>query len=175
MREFQKAVRRITGESFMLKINKKVEYALMALKFMAEKKSENKSEAALISAREVCDHFHTPFDTTAKVMQVMNNHDILTSVKGIRGGYLLNKGLNQITYMDLVQIIEGKEELGRICSNHKGTCELLGVCNISTPVENLNRKLNSFLEKLTLEELLQGTSFNKPAPELLKSELPKEL
>lgn len=159
----------------MLKINKKVEYALMALKFMAEKKSENASETPLISAREVCDHFHTPFDTTAKVMQVMNNHEILTSVKGIRGGYLLSKGLDQITYMDLVQMIEGKEEIGRICSNHKGTCELIGVCNISTPVENLNRKLNSFLEKLTLEELLQGTSFNTPTTETLAKELQTEI
>ena len=116
---------------------------------------------SLVSTREVCDAFHTPFDTTAKVMQMMNNHDILKSVKGIKGGYSLNKHLSKITYMELVQIIEGKEEIGRVCTNHKGTCELIGTCNISTPVENLNRKLNSFLNNLTLAELLQGTEFNK--------------
>jgi len=144
-------------DTVMLKINKKVEYALMALKFMADKNDH----AALVSAREICDVFHTPFDTTAKVMQVMNSHDILKSVKGIKGGYSLNKNLNAITYMELVQMIEGREEIGRVCTNHKGTCELLGKCNISTPVENLNRKLNAFLENLTLAELLQGTEFNK--------------
>lgn len=142
----------------MLKINKKVEYALMALKFMADKNDST----PLVSAREICDAFNTPFDTTAKVMQVMNNHDVLTSVKGIKGGYHLNKPLSSITYMELVRMIEGKEEIGRMCTNHKGTCELLGKCNISTPVENLNRKLNSFLESLTLAELLQGTEFNVP-------------
>ncbi|MBC7427105.1 MAG: Rrf2 family transcriptional regulator [Bacteriovorax sp.] len=142
----------------MLKINKKVEYALMALKFMADKNDLT----PLVSAREICDAFHTPFDTTAKVMQVMNNHDILKSVKGIKGGYSLNKSLSSITYMELVQMIEGREEIGRVCTGHKGTCELLGKCNISTPVENLNKKLNSFLENLTLSELLQGTEFNKP-------------
>ncbi len=142
----------------MLKINKKVEYALMALKFMADKNDSK----ALVSAREICDAFSTPFDTTAKVMQVMNNHDVLTSVKGIKGGYHLNKSLSDITYMDLVRMIEGKEEIGRVCTNHKGTCELIGKCNISTPVENLNRKLNSFLESLTLAELLQGTEFTIP-------------
>jgi Rrf2 family protein len=141
----------------MLKINKKVEYALMALKFMADKTNQ----APLVSAREICDEFQTPFDTTAKVMQVMNSHDILKSVKGIKGGYSLNKSLSTITYMELVRMIEGKEEIGRVCTNHKGTCELLGKCNISTPVENLNKKLNGFLENLTLAELLQGTEFNK--------------
>ncbi len=142
----------------MLKINKKVEYALMALKFMADKNDS----IPLVSAREVCDAFHTPFDTTAKVMQVMNNHDILKSVKGIKGGYSLNKSLTEITYMELVQMVEGRDEIGRVCTNHKGTCELIGTCNISTPVENLNKKLNTFLENLTLAELLQGTEFNRP-------------
>lgn len=141
----------------MLKINKKVEYALMALKFMADKNDQ----ATLVSAREICDAFQTPFDTTAKVMQVMNSHDILKSVKGIKGGYFLNKNLGEITYMELVQMIEGREELGRVCSNHKGTCDFIVKCNISTPVENLNRKLNAFLENLTLAELLQGTEFNR--------------
>lgn len=138
----------------MLKINKKVEYALMALKFMADSKD------TLISAREICDEFKTPFDTTAKVMQLMNNSDILKSVKGIKGGYSLNKPLDEITYMQLARVIEGKENIGRVCSNTKGICELIGKCNIATPVEQLNRKLNIFLETLTLADLLQGAEFN---------------
>ena len=122
--------------------------------------ADKNDSAPLVSAREICDAFETPFDTTAKVMQVMNNHDILKSVKGIKGGYSLNKNLSDITYMELVQMIEGRFDIGRVCSNHKGTCDLIGKCNISTPVENLNKKLNSFLENLTLAELLQGTEFN---------------
>lgn len=150
----------------MLKINKKVEYALMALKFMADKArglGDNQAGALLTSAREVCDEFNTPFDTTAKVMQLMNNQDILKSTKGIKGGYTLNKKLSEITYMELVRLIEGKESIGRVCETKQGTCELIGKCNIATPVEKLNRKLNQFLETLTLEDLLQGAEFNHHA------------
>lgn len=149
----------------MLKINKKVEYALIVLKFMSDKNNRS----ILVSAREVCDAFDIPFDTTAKVMQIMNNHDILSSVKGIKGGYTLKKSLNEVTYMQLVQMIEGLKTIGKVCSSHKGDCELLGKCNISTPVENLNRKLNSFLHNLTLQELLMGTEFNRPMPTTLKT------
>lgn len=148
----------------MLKINKKVEYALMALKFMADKAQLHPNgEHVLTSAREICDEFNTPFDTTAKVMQLMNGHDILKSVKGIKGGYSLNKPLEDITYMHLVRLIENKEEGGKVCVSNKGTCELFGKCNISTPLDVLNRKLNSFLESLTLAELLQKSEFN-PSP-----------
>lgn len=144
----------------MLKINKKVEYALIALKFLADKTQPNAhGDYTLTSAREICDQFNTPFDTTAKVMQVMNNHEVLKSTKGIKGGYALNKDLSQVTYMNLVRMIEGKT-MGRVCVNTKGTCELLGKCNITTPVELLNRKLNVFLENLTLADLLQGAEFN---------------
>lgn len=133
----------------MLKINKKVEYALMALKFMIDKPTRT-----LTSAREVCDELKTPFDTTAKVMQIMNNNEILKSVQGIKGGYTLNIPLEKITYSELVRIIEGKNEIGRSCTSTKGTCELFNQCNIITPVEILNKKLNQYLDSLTLKELL---------------------
>lgn len=152
----------------MLKINKKVEYALMALKHLsnenARKNSSGTDDAVLISAREICDQYGTPFDTMAKVMQVMNAHDLLKSVKGIKGGYYLNKSLDQITYMQLVRMIEGKDEIGRVCQSHKGMCELFNKCNIVTPVEQLNKKLNIFLETLTIQELLHGTEFNHVHP-----------
>lgn len=133
----------------MLKINKKVEYALMVLKFMADKPTQT-----LTSAREVCDELKTPFDTTAKVMQIMNNNDILKSVQGIKGGYTLSIELEKITYSELVRIIEGKKDIGRACTSAKGTCELFGQCNIITPVKILNKKLNLYLDNLTLKELL---------------------
>jgi Rrf2 family protein len=131
-------------------MNKKVEYALMVLKVIAEKPAQS-----LTSARELCDELKTPFDTTAKVMQVMNNNEILKSVQGIKGGYFLNIPLEKITYLDLVRMIEGKKEIGRICTSTKGTCELINSCNIITPVDILNKKLNSYLDTLTLKDLLQ--------------------
>jgi DNA-binding IscR family transcriptional regulator len=94
-----------------------------------------------------------PFDTTAKVMQLMNTHGILKSSKGIKGGYSLSKDLREISYMNLVRLIEGKE-LGRICVTAKGTCELIDKCNIITPVELLNKKLSHFLEDLSLADIL---------------------
>lgn len=135
----------------MIKINKKVEYALISLKYMASLSSDK-----LVSAREICDRFKTPFDTTAKVLQTMNTNGLLNSTKGIKGGYSLARTLNSITFNELNNMIEGKESYKSFCENSKGLCDLYNICNISTPIEALNKKVNQFLNELTLEDLLMG-------------------
>lgn|SRR5690606_37260077 len=130
----------------MIKINRKVEYALMVLKLMKEK---NPSE--LTTAREVCDRFDTPFDTTAKVMQQMNGAGILHSQKGVKGGYTLSRDLSEVTYMELVELIEGKSFM---MDCHEGPCDLFHKCNISQPIKRLNDYLINIFSTLTLNELL---------------------
>jgi len=132
----------------MLKINKKVEYALMALKFMAYEKTQGQ----VTSAREICDRLGTPFDTTSKVMQCMNNFQILKSVKGTKGGYTLACELGSITYMQLERMIE-KKDSENVCGQGAHICELYENCNIVSSIEGLNASLNTYLERLTLKQL----------------------
>lgn len=130
----------------MIKINRKVEYALMVLKSMKDKK-----DTELTTAREVCDAFNTPFDTTAKVMQLMNTAGILHSHKGVKGGYTLAKHLGQVSYLELAQLVEGKSFM---MDCHEGPCELMGSCNISQPIRRLNDYIMNIFHALSIEELL---------------------
>lgn len=130
----------------MIKINRRVEYALMVLKLMKEK-----SITELTTAREVCDRFETPFDTTAKVMQLMNNAGLLHSHKGVKGGYTLACDLSLISYMELAELIEGKSFM---MDCHEGPCELIHKCNISQPIKRLNDYLINIFNALSLNELL---------------------
>jgi len=135
----------------MLRINRKVEYALMALKYMSQK-----TNGKLSSAREICDQFKTPFDTTAKVMQTLNHKEILNSVKGVKGGYFLAKDLSDITFYELCQMIEGKLDQHETCIKGDGAnCEHYETCNIATPLENLGAKIISVFQQLSLKDLLE--------------------
>lgn len=144
----------------MIKINRKVEYALMVLKLMNERET-----TTLTTAREVCDLFNTPFDTTAKVMQQLNNEGILHSHKGVKGGYTLARHLDQISYKELVEMIEGRKFM---MDCHEGPCEMLGTCNISQPIKRLNDYLITIFNSLTLSELLAEDN-------LLALKKPKEI
>ena len=133
----------------MLKITKKVEYALISLKFIWEEKSQDE----LTTAREICAKFNLPFDTTSKVMQAMNNAGILSSEKGIKGGYALKKRLGEISYLELVNIIDPKTNDQEFCQSNRGLCDLYSNCNIVKPIDKLNTTLNGYLKKLTIDQL----------------------
>lgn len=139
----------------MLKINKKLEYALIVLKHFS---STNKDTQ--VTARMICDLYNTPFDTTAKVMQVMNNRGILTSSQGVKGGYKVGIDLSQLSYKDLAQIIEGKS-FEHNCSEAK--CNLIESCNISGPIQKLSEYLDYFFAGLSVKELLE----ERPGPQSL--------
>lgn len=130
----------------MIKINRKVEYALIVLKMMKDKGLQE-----LTTAREVCDRFKTPFDTTAKVMQQMNTAGILHSHKGVKGGYTLTQDLSSITYLELVELIEGKSFM---MDCHEGPCDMIQQCNITQPIKRLNDYLITIFNSLSLNELL---------------------
>ena len=136
----------------MFKINKKIEYALMVLKHYT-----HSQQGQIFTAREICDFYHIPFDTTSKVMQLMNSKGILTSQQGIKGGYTLSSNLQTLSFLELAELIDGKD-YSQNCEDI--SCSLINSCNITGSVKKLNQYLYNFLKQLTLNELLQDNGPN---------------
>lgn len=118
----------------------------------SRQESYQESHQEKSTAREICDRFKTPFDTTAKVMQIMNNQGILSSCQGVKGGYQLQADLAKINYLQLAEMIEGKK-IWTDCELSQ--CSLIDSCNITGPIKRLNQYLSYFLQGLSIEELLQ--------------------
>ena len=145
----------------MNRINRKIEYALMALKYMSQK-----MPGELTTAKEVSETFHTPFDATARVMQVMAQKNWLRSEQGALGGYQLTKDLSKLNIQDLIEMIEGRTAVAR-CLHKQSPCEIQSSCNIISPVANINTKLSEFYQNLNLKDLL----FEAPAARSVRKKI----
>ena len=132
----------------MNKFNRKLEYALMALKYMGQK-----IPGELTSAKEVSDSFNTPFDATARVMQVMAQKGLLRVEHGAFGGYQITRDLSKVSMRNLLEIIEGRTAMVK-CLEKESPCEMHGTCNILSPVQVLQHRLNEFYSNITLKDLL---------------------
>ena len=144
-----KLIKPLFRSSRLFKLSKKLEYALITLRYMSSKGED------LTTAKEVCQKFATPFDTTSKVMQIMNKKGFINSKQGVNGGYSLEINLDEISFMNLVSAIE-KNTSPVDCLGNGKKCDQIGSCNIITPMQQLNDKLKIFLQHLTLEDLFNS-------------------
>lgn len=134
----------------MMKFNRKIEYALMALKHMSQKRP-----GELTSAKEVAAAYQCPFDATARVMQLMASHGILRAEHGAFGGYQITKDLGKVSFYDLVELIQGPTAIVK-CLLKDEVCEIQQSCNIVSPLSVLNNKLGDFYRNVNLRDLVEA-------------------
>ncbi len=138
----------------MFKLNRKVEYALIALKHMVHKRP-----GELTTAKEIADTYGCSFDTVARVLQIMAQKNWLQSAQGSTGGYLIVKDLGKVSFYDLSEALLGPMKLVRCISS---SCKIKSSCNIVSPVQNLNQHLIELYQGLSVHQLLlEETSTHK--------------
>lgn len=142
----------------MFKINRKIEYSLMALKHM-----NDKHPGELSTAKEICLKYHVPFDATARVLQIMSQKGLLKSEHGAHGGYQIIKDLSKVSFFELCEWILGKVKLANCLHKKQHGCELIGECNILSPMLTLNEKLEELYHQLSLKQIIEAkhTAENK--------------
>lgn len=143
-----------------MRINRKFEYALMSLKYMS-----SKIPGELTSAKEVAEALSTPFDATARVMQIMAQNALLKAEHGATGGYQITKDLAKISVYSLMEMIEGPQALVK-CLHKEDPCEISDRCNIASPLSELNNRLNVFYQNVSLKDLLLDKRLKNPEASL---------
>lgn len=139
----------------MNKINRKVEYALMALKVMS-----GKGQGELTTAKEVAQVTGCPFDATARVMQQMSAQGLLKSEQGAHGGYQIMRDLAKVSVHDLAEMIVGPTHLVKcLHEDEESPCDLIDKCNMQSPLTELNRKVKEFYRSVSLKDVLRVRDF----------------
>lgn len=135
----------------MFKINRKVEYALIALKHMSQK-----SPGKITSAKEICETYQTPFDPTSRVLQLMTQHGILQAEQGAKGGYQIVRDLSKTSMKELSDMIIGPIEIANCFQESYACCDIRSTCHIIAPMLVLNEKLNRLFQETMLTELIES-------------------
>lgn len=136
----------------MNRLNRKLEYSMMALKHIASKHSDE-----LTTAKEIADYYKAPFDATARVMQLMAQKGLLKAELGSLGGYKISKDLSKVSLLDLLEAVQGPNKIARCMDKSikkTESCGIQAMCNIISPILNLNKKMNEFYGSLMLNEIL---------------------
>ena len=109
----------------MLRLSKKSDYALIAMKHLATRPDGSGSS----SAREISESYDIPLELLAKVLQRLVRARLLVSVQGTRGGYRLGRHAGTISVADVIQAVDGPVTV-TACSEDDHSCDQYTKCSI---------------------------------------------
>lgn len=135
----------------MLRLSKKADYALIAMKHLALRGDRGVNGAS--SAREIAELYDIPIELMAKVLQRLVRRGLLASHQGTRGGYELARLPTQISVADVIQAIDGPVAV-TACSTDEGQqCEQFSKCNVRDPLWRVRERILTALGECTIAEL----------------------
>ncbi len=147
----------------MLRLTKKADYGLMALKYLAEQTSLHASQAApatgsaalAFSAKDIAEAYHIPPQLLAKILQTLAKGGLLVSHAGTNGGYALARSATEITAFEVIRAIDGPLFITSCITIH-GTCDLDSHCTIKEPLRKVNDSIKDLLNGIRISDLMEA-------------------
>ena len=148
----------------MLRLSKKTDYALMAMKHLALQSAASGGMGAA-SAREIAEHYDIPIELLAKILQRLARRGLLTSHQGTRGGYSLARPATVISVADVIQAVDGPLTV-TACSVHDQGCGQYSKCNVRDPLWRIKDRILTSLAACSLDEIATDVPMTSAGPEL---------
>jgi Rrf2 family protein len=140
----------------MLRLSKKADYALIAMKYLAADTLHGTA-----SAREIAERYDIPLELLAKVLQQLTRRGFLTSHMGIHGGYHLARPTDAISVADVIQAIDGPLAI-TACGPADERCDQFSKCNVRDPLWRVKDRIIAVLQALSLSEMARGGEIARP-------------
>lgn len=132
----------------MLRITKRTEYGIIALRHML-----NKPDGIVTRAKEISEHYRIPSEIMAKILQRLARNGMVLSSQGARGGYILARDGNNISLSEIIETLEGPVGLVECMADDDCKCMQLENCNISDPFRVIQKQFKLFLSGISLADL----------------------
>lgn len=130
----------------MLRISKLADYGTVVMVYLA------KRAQTLCNARDIALHTHLTVPTVSKLLKRLTAAGLLTSVRGVSGGYRLQRAASEISVAAIIYALEEQRGLTE-CSLQPNECSLQGVCHIQGNWRLISQAIETALDSVSLEAL----------------------
>lgn len=143
----------------MLRISKLTDYATVILAALAEHPDQVQTAVAL------ADRTHVAPPTVSKLLKQLQRAGLVTSTRGLHGGYQLARPATQISAAAILDALEGPVTLTD-CSAGHGHCGIESTCRVSRVWQRLNLAIRRSLYEVSLAQLAGLDTAQLRLPEL---------
>ncbi len=134
----------------MFRISKLADYSTVVMAYLARRPD------VLHNARDITDHTHIALPTVSKILKLLARGELLTSHRGMNGGYSLARPAEEISIAAIIKAIEGDLGLTE-CAYQESHCSIESLCSIRSNWQFISQVVGDALEQVTLAQLISRT------------------
>jgi Rrf2 family protein len=132
----------------MLKLSKKVEYGLIAMRHIA-------ASQTVVSAKEISDRYTISHDLVSKVLQKLSKAGLIASQQGTNGGYTLARRAADISISNVITAIEGDAKgIVQCMTADDSICSIYDNCTIKNPLGKIQHNLHMMFNTMKVSEIV---------------------
>ena len=130
----------------MLRISRLTDYATVVLATLAEHPERLQTATALAERTKIA------APTVSKLLKQLQRANLVTSTRGLHGGYQLARPPAQISAAAILDALEGPVALTD-CAAGEGHCDIEGICRVGRVWQRLNLAISRSLQDVSLAQL----------------------
>jgi FeS assembly SUF system regulator len=132
----------------MIRITKEADYGIMLLGYMAERPL-----GEIHTAREVAQWAGLPLPMVSKILRSLAHQRILTSHRGVSGGYSLDRPARETSVAQVIRAMEGPISIVQ-CGAEPGACDQEPLCPTRVNWARISRAVEQALEQIPISEMI---------------------
>lgn len=137
----------------MLRLSKMADYAGVIVVHIASAPSR------VHTASSLSDELRLPKATVAKCLKVLAKHNVLTSSRGVNGGYALARPAKEIPVAEVIFALEGPVQITSCAPGHVAeSCHISGTCPMRGGWDSINGKILNMLRETSVADMARAGS-----------------
>src|SRR6202521_2147687 len=133
----------------MLKLSKKADYALIAVRHLA-----THGTAQSQSASDISEAYGISAPLLQKVLQRLARHGLVTARHGSSGGYQLARNPKDISALEVISAVDGPLMITSCVTSH-GACDQSTTCTVREPLRRVNETIAQVLRTVSISQMCE--------------------
>ncbi len=133
----------------MIRITKQTDYGIVLLTHLAAFPERQ------FNAPELAAEAHLPLPMVSKILKLLAREGLLTSHRGVKGGYGLARQAEEISMAEIIAALEGPIAITE-CISVESDCSHEALCPVRSNWQRINDAVRAALMGISLSEMARG-------------------
>lgn len=136
-----------------MKLSTKGKYGIKAIVDLALNQGETPVSIKSISQRQGISEYYLE-----QLFAPLRKAEIIRSIRGAQGGYIINRDLSEVTVLELMNILEGPVEISECVDGE--SCSNIDCCATRMVWEKLRDSIDSVMGSITIADIINDYKKN---------------